>query len=29
MTGKAPVACIVNLASSAGIVLPADEGRHL
>jgi 3-oxoacyl-[acyl-carrier protein] reductase len=26
---RAVVACIVNLTSSTGIVLPVDEGRHL
>ncbi|WFU15975.1 SDR family oxidoreductase [Bradyrhizobium sp. CB3481] len=26
---KAVIACIVNLTSSTGIVLPVDEGRHL
>jgi 3-oxoacyl-[acyl-carrier protein] reductase len=26
---RAAVACIVNLTSSTGIVLPVDEGRHL
>jgi 3-oxoacyl-[acyl-carrier protein] reductase len=26
---RAAVACIVNLTSSAGIVVPVDEGRHL
>ena len=27
--GRAVVACIVNLTSSTGIVVPVDEGRHL
>ena len=26
---RAAVACIVNLTSSTGIVVPVDEGRHL
>jgi len=26
---RAVVACIVNLTSSTGIVVPVDEGRHL
>ena len=26
---RAVIACIVNLTSSTGIVVPVDEGRHL